>query len=136
MRRISTGAAIGLFVLAGVVATVGFVEDAGIQDAPTRSECVDDWNAHAGAVSHRLIATNDYLSATVRGWFHDWAGCGISFRTRGAHPFLLHTCTRSFSTSDPAGTDWTCERDDLAWSTSGSAGPVEVGAGGLLSLGS
>ena len=139
MRRLTTGAAIGLFVLAGVVATVGFVQDAGMQDAPTASECVDDWNAHADESSRGLVVTNDYRSATVRGWFHGWAGCGIAFRPRGSHPFLVHSCTRSFGASDPAGTDWTCELNDLVWNTARPADPANgaaVTAGGVLSLGS
>ena len=136
MERITTAAAIGLFVLAGIVATVGFVQDAGMNDAPTTYECVDDWNARAGIGSHGLIAENDYRSAAVQGWFHDWAGCGIVFRPRGEHPFLVHSCTRGFSASDPAGNDWECELDTLVWDAS-SADPSElagVTGGGTLTL--
>ena len=103
--RIGRLIAIGLFAFAGVVATVGFIRAAGMNDAPTASECVEDWNAHAGTASRELIAGEGYRSATVRGWYHDGAGCGIVFLPVGAHPLPSHTCTRSFDASDPAGTE-------------------------------
>jgi hypothetical protein len=117
---------IGLFSLAGVVATVGFIQAAGMNDAPTASECVDDWNGHAGTTSRVLIAEQGYRAATVRGWFHDYAGCGIVFLPVGAHPLPSHTCTRGFSSSDPAGTDWACEQDTVDPGTSGSRDAGEV----------
>lgn len=128
---------VSLFALAAIVGTVGFTQAADLNGEPTASVCVDDWNDHAGAGSRATIARNGYRSAAVHGWYHDFAGCAIVFRPPGAHPFLVHVCTRSFSASDPAGTDWGCELDVLAWDASGSADPLTAAAvtrGGKLIL--
>jgi hypothetical protein len=51
------------------VAAVGFVDAAGMNDAPSVSECVDDWNDRAGGDEQREVAAEGYRSATVKGWF-------------------------------------------------------------------
>ena len=111
MVRIAAWLSASVFVAVAAIATVGFVQDARMQDAPTASECVDDWNARSTGNAQRLVATERYSSARVSGWFHDYAGCGVTFDAPGEHPFLILTCSRGFSSSDPAGVGWTCEWD-------------------------
>lgn len=102
---------LALFVGVGAIVVVGFVRDAQMQDAPTVTECVDDWNARIGEPKQQLVAAEGYRSASVAGHFHDFAGCTVEFIGPGAHPFLVRTCFRAFSTSDPAGVGWSCDWD-------------------------
>ena len=99
-----------LGAMAATIATIGFLDAARLNDAPTAAECAQDWNAHAGADLQARVAAEGYRSASVIPWFHDWAGCGIGFATV---PASL-TCTRALDPSDPAydhDAEWHCEPD-------------------------
>lgn len=119
MARITTWVNASLVAAAATVTTVGFIDAAGMNDAPTVAECVEDWNARAGEDLQAQVAAESYGAATVNGWFHDFAGCGVAFTPRRDASFL--TCTRSFDASDPAGTDWMCEWD---FARRGATAPV------------
>ena len=68
MVRIAAWLSASVFVAVAAIATVGFVQDARTQDAPTASECVDDWNARSTGNAQRLVATERDSSARVSGW--------------------------------------------------------------------
>ena len=108
---VTTWVSASFMLAAATVATVGFIDEARMQDAPTAAACVNDWNARLGDGERRLVAAEGYRSAIVRGWFHFSAGCGVSFVAPGAHPYLVLTCTRSLDIADPAGVAWGCEWD-------------------------
>jgi len=121
MMRISNVVNVALMAAVATVAAVGFIDAARMNDAPSASECVDDWNARAGRDVQEQVAAEEYRSAEVQGWFTDVSpGCGIGFISSEGDRFL--SCTRPFDASDPQPTRWSCE-----WNTpavdDGSAEP-------------
>lgn len=108
MTRISNWINVSLMAAVATVAAVGFIDAARMNDAPSASECVDDWNARAGKEVQEQVAGEEYRSAKVQGWFTDVSpGCGIGFIPSEGDPLL--SCTRPFDASDPQPTRWSCE---------------------------
>jgi hypothetical protein len=131
MMRISSWFGVSLMTAVATIAGVGFMDAARMNDAPTASECVDDWNARAGQADRARVAAEEYRSANVQGWFTDVSpGCGIRFI--GLEGDLALSCTRPFDASDPQPTRWSCEwrttvPDDIGGSERGESARIVSG---------
>jgi hypothetical protein len=134
MERIASWVKAGLIVVAASFAVVGFVAAAGMDGAPSVSECVDDWNGRAGEEEQQRIAEQDYRSAVVAGWFakEEYPGCGITFLAPEGDPFL--SCTRAFAAAVPRLTNWSCEWRTPAGGSSGARTTAKIVAGWQLTL--
>ena len=136
--RLSSVVNVALMAGIATIAAVGFIDAARMNDAPSASECVDDWNARAGKELQEQVAGEGYRSAKVRGWFTDVSpGCGIGFIPSEGDPML--SCTRPFDASDPQPTRWSCEWRTPLLDDTGSIDPAataRVVSGWQLTLGS
>ena len=107
--RISTWVNASLMAGVAVVAAVVFFSTSRLTDAPSVSECVEDWNGRAGESVQAQVVAESYRSANVVGWFAkgEYPGCGIGFVAPEGDPFL--SCTRAFVAAVARLTDWSCE---------------------------
>jgi hypothetical protein len=78
-------------------------------NAPTLTQCVDDWNMRAGPSARDRVAEGEFQSAWARGWLAEntYPGCGIVFIISPNRPWL--SCARTFHAAVARLTEWSCE---------------------------
>ncbi len=110
VHRVAT---VTLVVLAAAAAGSGLVTLdlalRGSDRAPSLTECIEDWNARAGAPQRDRVASGAFSHAVVSGWLAklEYPGCTVTFVTDSDRSWL--SCTRTFEAADARLTRWSCE---------------------------